>query len=65
LHEVNATVQGDILHVIGEAGDADHIPFLETVAATTKDEELQEAAQDAIESIQEYLESPDRRIELS
>ena len=57
--EVNATVQGDILHVIGESGTADHIPFLETVAANTDDEELQEAAQDAIESIQEYLEDPD------
>ena len=57
--EVNATVQGDILHVIGESGTADHIPFLETVAANTDDEELQEAAQDAIESIQEYLENPD------
>ncbi len=57
--EVNATVQGDILHVIGESGNADHIPFLETVAANTEDEDLQEAAQDAIESIQEYLENPE------
>ena len=56
--EVGATVQGDILHVIGESGDAGHIPFLEHVAADSKNEELQEAAQDAIESIQEYLESP-------
>ncbi len=56
--EVSETVQGDILHVIGESGNADHIPFLETVAANTKDEELQEAAQDAIESIHEYLENP-------
>jgi len=56
--EVGETVQGDILHVIGESGNADHIPFLETVAANTEDEELQEAAQDAIESIREYLENP-------
>ena len=58
--EVGATVRGDILHVIGEAGHADHLPFLEPIAADSDDEDLQEAAQDAIESIQAYLENPDQ-----
>jgi hypothetical protein len=57
--EVNETVQGDILHVIGESGGTDHIPFLESIAVDATNEELQEAARDAIESIQEYLENPD------
>ncbi len=52
---VNTTVQGDILHVIGEAGDKTHLPFLENIAATTSEEELQEAAQDAIETIEENM----------
>lgn len=57
--QVGETVRGDILHVIGESGNADHLPFLENVAADSENEELQEAARDAIESIQEYLEDPD------
>jgi len=49
--EVNETVQGDILHVIGETGGPNEVPFLENVVADAANEELREAARDAIESI--------------
>ena len=49
--EVNETVQGDILHVIGEAGDRTNIPFLTGIAESAAGEELKEAALDAIETI--------------
>lgn len=49
----NATVQGDILHVIGETGDTTHIPFLNSIAESAVGEELKEAATDAIETINE------------
>ena len=55
--EVNETVQGDILHVIGESGSPADIPFLKKIAAEAANAELREAARDAIESIQEYGET--------
>jgi len=57
--EVNETVQGDILHVIGETGGPTEVPFLESVVANVANEELREAARDAIESIGEYAATPD------
>jgi len=51
--EVNETVQGDILHVIGETGNSTDVPFLESVVAKVASAELREAARDAIESIKE------------
>lgn len=57
--DVNETVQGDILHVIGETGGLSEVPFLESVAAEVANEELREAALDAITSIEEYTANPD------
>ena len=51
LSEVNETVQGDILHVIGEAGDKTNIPFLTRIAENATGKELKEAALDSIETI--------------
>ncbi len=48
---VNETVQGDILHVIGEAGDTTNVPFLNGIMGNTTSAELKEAARDAIETI--------------
>jgi len=56
--EVNETVQGDILHVIGETGGPTEVSFLEGVVADAANEELCEAARDAIESIKEFTDSP-------
>ena len=52
--EVNETVQGDILYVIGEAGDTTSIPFLSDIAESAA-EDLKEAAIDAIETINENM----------
>jgi len=52
--EVNETVQGDILHVIGETGGPTEVPFLENIVADAANEELREAARDALDSIREY-----------
>jgi len=57
--EVNETVRGDILHVIGETGGPSEVPFLESIVADVANEELREAARDAIESIREYEATPD------
>ncbi len=51
----NETVQGDILHVIGEAGDKTTLPFLTDIAKNTAGEELKEAALDAIDTINENI----------
>lgn len=56
--DVNETVQGDILHVIGESGAPPNLPFLESVAAAADNEDLREAARDAIASIREYTVKP-------
>jgi len=57
--EVNETVQGDILHVIGETGGPNEVAFLESVAAAVANEELREAARDAIETIRDFAANPD------
>ncbi len=53
--EVNETVQGDILYVIGEVGDTTNIPFLTNIAESATAEDLKEAAIDAIETINENI----------
>ena len=53
--EVNETVQGDMLHVIGEAGGAPNLPFLKNIVKNTTGAELKEAALDAIETITENM----------
>jgi thiol-disulfide isomerase/thioredoxin len=44
-------VKGDILHVIGESGNLEAMPFLATVAAGDYDEEVRSAADEAMEKL--------------
>lgn len=44
-------VRGDLLHVLGESGNRAALPFLADVAAGDHDEEVQSAAQEAIEKL--------------
>ena len=44
-------IKGDILYVIGMCGDKGVVSFLESVAAATQNEELREAAEDALVEI--------------
>ena len=44
--------QGDILHVIGQAGDSPVIPWLASIGSTTENPEIKEAATDAVQAIQ-------------
>ena len=54
---LNNQIQGDILYIIGESGTSEMIPRLEAISDGDGDEELREAAQDAIESIRERASS--------
>jgi len=49
--EAGDAVQGDILHVLGEIGDERLLPRLERILAGDYDEEIKEAAREAIEKI--------------
>ena len=49
--DVDDMVKGDLLHVIGESGNAAALPFLTTVAAGGYDEEVLSAADEAIEKL--------------
>jgi len=49
--KVDDVVKGDLLHVMGESGSRAALPFLEDVAARDDDEEVQEAAREAIEKL--------------
>jgi len=49
--QVDETIKGDILYVIGECGDEAAVPFLTSVAAASQNDELKEAAEDALEAI--------------
>jgi len=49
--KVDAMVKGDLLHVLGESGSRAALPFLEGVAAGEDDEEVQEAAREAVEKL--------------
>lgn len=51
--KVDAMVKGDLLHVLGESGSQTALPFIEGVAAGYDDEEVKEAACEAIEKLQE------------
>ncbi|BBO74143.1 hypothetical protein DSCW_15600 [Desulfosarcina widdelii] len=51
--KVDDMVKGDLLHVLGESGNQTALPFLEGVAAGDDDEEMQEAAREAIEKLKE------------
>ena len=48
-------MQGDILYVIGEAGDTTSLPFLSDIAESGAGEDLKEAALYAIETINENM----------
>ena len=49
--EVDDTVKGDLLHVLGESGNRAALPFLQTVAGDHDDEEVRSAADEAIEKL--------------
>jgi len=49
---LNEQVRGDVLYILGEAGDRDIIPKLETVLSGAYNAETKEAAGEAIETIE-------------
>ena len=49
--QAEETIKGDILYVLGGCGDEKAVTFLESVAAASENEELREAAEDALEAI--------------
>ena len=49
--EVDDTVKGDLLHVLGESGNRAAVPFLQTVAGDHDDAEVRTAADEAIEKL--------------
>jgi hypothetical protein len=48
---VDDGVKGDLIHVLGESGNRAALPFLETVAGGDYDDEVQVAAEEAIEKL--------------
>jgi glutaredoxin len=59
-HQVDAQVQGDILHVFGETGDSRSVSWLETVLFGDFDREVKEAAEEALEKISKTDTYPDK-----
>ena len=59
-HQVDAQVQGDILHVFGETGDSRSVSWLETVLSGDFDREVKEAAEEALEKISKTDTHPDK-----
>ena len=51
--QVDETIKGDILYVIGVCGDPTTAPFLTSVAKATGNDEIREAAEDALDAIAE------------
>ena len=49
--DVDDMVKGDLLHVMGESGNPAALPFLKTVASDAEDEEVRDAAFEAIEKL--------------
>ncbi len=49
--QLDDQVKGDVLYVIGECGDANAGSFLRSVSAATQNNELREAAEDALEAM--------------
>ncbi|WP_054696336.1 hypothetical protein [Desulfosarcina cetonica] len=45
---VDETVKGDLLHVLGESGNREALPFLSKVVASESDAEINDAATEAI-----------------
>jgi len=50
--DVDDMVKGDLLHVLGESGNKAALPFLRTVVTGAYDDEVQSAADEAIEKIE-------------
>jgi hypothetical protein len=59
-HQVDAQIQGDILHVFGETGDSRSVSWLETVLSGDFDREVKEAAEEALEKISNTDTHPDK-----
>lgn len=51
--QAEETIKGDILYVLGACGDERAVSFLESVATASENEELREAAEDALDAIAE------------
>ena len=49
--DVDDGVKGDLIHVLGESGNRAALPFLATVAGGDYDDEVQAAAEEAIEKL--------------
>ncbi|WP_419662803.1 putative electron carrier protein related to thioredoxin [Desulfosarcina variabilis str. Montpellier] len=49
--DVDDMVKGDLLHVVGESGNPAAMPFLKSVASDAEDEEVRDAAIEAIEKL--------------
>lgn len=49
--DVDDAVKGDLLYILGESGSQAALPFLATVTAGDNDEEVQSAAEEAIEKL--------------
>ena len=49
--QAEETIKGDILYVLGACGNEKAVTFLESVAATSQNDELKEAAEDALGAI--------------
>lgn len=52
--DVDDTVKGDLLHVLGESGNPAVLPFVKTVAGRHHEDEVRQAADEAIEKIETY-----------
>ena len=50
--DVDDGVKGDLIHLLGESGNRAALPFLETVAGGDYDDEVQAAAEEAIEKLE-------------
>ena len=49
--DVDATVKGDLIHVLGESGNTSALPFLQGVAAGDYDDDVRSAAEEAIDKL--------------
>ena len=55
LPDLNKQVRGDVVYILGEAGNGDILPRLEAVLTDTTDVETMEAVKEAIETITQKL----------
>ncbi|MEN8245285.1 MAG: thioredoxin family protein [Thermodesulfobacteriota bacterium] len=53
--QAEETIKGDILYVIGACGDEKAMSFLESMATASENEDLREAAEDALSNIKQTL----------